>query len=188
MTLQLSKGKTLNLTKSASNILSAITLAASWDGDADIDIAALLKKDGQPVTGAMQGSLIAYPMNFADGGWTVDHCEYSGDARDGSADGYDEEIKMDLTAVDADEIILGVTSYSSGAPVTFGATENPTAFIVDQNGNELVKIELDSDAAFGTAFKLAKLSKNESGEWVLENINEQIGASANGLQDFIDAV
>ncbi len=186
----------LNLTKSAPKLLSKLSLHLNWEGATDLDAVAVLSQDGKFLEGDHTKSLVAYPMHNTDAqgnilsyNWEVDGFTYSGDARDGDQDSADdtlpdEEIGIVLSEVRGNEITLFLTSYSHAAPVTFGSSIAPTATLVDGDGNKMVDITLDTDAAFGTAFKLVRIFQKD-GAWLIENVNELVGSSANGLEDVL---
>lgn len=189
MALNLSKSApAINLSKSAPALLKGLTLGLQWDGDADLDVTAIQYKGGIRL-----GNIVGYPMLERDsmgvytGGYnyTVQGFDYSGDALDGSADGYDETININLSEVEGEEIILYLTSYSESEPMTFGESINPEAILTDNTGKELASIKLDQDAAFGTAFQMLRVFK-EGSDWKIENNNQMVGSSNNGLQDVMN--
>lgn len=186
-TLVLSKNSTLNLTKSLAT-LTTYRFGLSWDESADLDaVALLLGADGKlahPIQDSMSyygnctGNKFKNPENPVAG------LVHSGDARDGSAAGDDETITIDTTKVNADRILICVTSYSDNAPVTFGAAAAPVAKLYDDKGNVLVEIKLNENAAFSTAIEFVELTR-ANGEWTVKNITDPVGNDKNGLNDLI---
>lgn len=181
----------LNLTKSAPALLKKLTFGLEWASTDDLDAAALILKDGKLLGGTLQTALVGYPMSLGDDKsqhWTIKGCEYGGDAQDGTIDndGFDEEISFTLADIEGDEIILFLTSYVDAGkdPLSFGSTIEPKATLCDGEGKQLADVSLDADAAFGTAFKMVRIFL-DGGDWKVENVNECIGSSANGLEDVI---
>ncbi len=172
MALNLSKNKpAINLTKSQPKV-SEYVIGLAWDAEGDLDASVVVMKGGKRV------DLVYYGNKSAAG------IVHNGDARDGFADGDDETININLDSVDGDEVIVVLTSYNSG---TFGATDNPVARLYNKGSTSaLVEANLDSECAFGTALELVKFVK-EGQDWTFKNTSVTLGASANGLQDVVDA-
>lgn len=174
MALNLTKNKTINLTKSAPTI-KEFTVGLAWDAEADLDASAVvLDSEGNR-------SGLVYYADLQGVGIT-----HSGDARDGEAEGDDESITINLDKLpeNAQRIIVTITSYSENDPVTFGAAQNPVATL-KANGNTLVEAKLDETAAFGTAVEFVELYK-EGSDWQYKNISETVGFSSNGLEDIVN--
>lgn len=172
MALNLSKSKTINLSKSAPNITEYV-IGLSWDANTDLDASAVILDSSGKRTG-----LVYYAELSAKG------VKHSGDARDGEASGDDETITINLNDVDGDRVVVTITSYSEGSPVMFGSAQNPVAKLY-ANGNVLVEANLDSSAAFGTSVEFVEFFK-ESGDWQYKNVSETLGTSPNGLQDVVN--
>lgn len=174
MALNLTKNKTINLTKSAPAITEFV-VGLAWDASADLDASAVVLDD----TGSRIG--LVYYGELSDKG-----IKHSGDARDGEAEADDETITLNLKDLpeDADKIIIAITSYSEKEPVMFGSAQNPVATL-KANGNTLVEAKLDETAAFGTAVEFVEFYK-EGGDWQYKNTSQTVGSSANGLEDIVN--
>ncbi|AUR86277.1 TerD domain protein [Vibrio phage 1.084.O._10N.261.49.F5] len=171
MALNLSKQKTINLTKSAPS-MKEFKIGLSWDADTDLDASMIvLGEDGSRKDIVFYGNLEGKGI------------KHSGDARDGEAAGDDESITVNLSEVEGSRLIVAITSYSEGSPVTFGAAQNPVAKLYG-NGNVLVEAKLDESAAFGTSVEFVEFYK-EGSEWQYKNVSETVGMSANGLEDIV---
>lgn len=174
MALNLTKNKTVNLTKSAPSIKEFV-IGLAWDADADLDASALVLDDQGKRIG------IVYYDDLQSKG-----IKHSGDARDGEAEGDDESITINLEELpsEAARVLVTITSYSDGEPVTFGAAQNPVATL-KANGNTLVEAKLDEDAAFGTSVEFVELYKDGT-EWQYKNVSETLGMASNGLADVVN--
>jgi len=171
MALNLTKQKTINLSKSAP-AMKEFKIGLSWDADTDLDASmVVIGEDGTRKDIVFYGNL--------EGKGIV----HSGDVRDGEAEGDDESITINLEKVEGVRLVVAITSYSEDSPVTFGAAANPVAKLYG-NGNVLVEAKLDESAAFGTAVEFVEFYK-DSGEWQYKNISETVGFSANGLEDIV---
>lgn len=174
MALNLTKNKTINLTKSAPTMKEFI-IGLAWDAEADLDASALvLDENGKLI------SIVYYSDLQSEG------VKHSGDARDGEAEGDDESITINLEQLpsNASKVLVTITSYSDSEPVTFGAAQNPVATL-KANGKTLVEAKLDEEAAFGTSVEFVELYK-EGVEWQYKNVSETLGMSANGLEDVVN--
>ena len=171
MALNLTKAQpALNLTKSLPN-KTKYTVGLAWDQEGDLDTSAVLLKNG------LRSDLVYYQNLTAKG------IVHNGDALDGFADGDDETMDIDLSEVDADEVVVVITSYNSGS---FGANSNPVARLYEKGSTKaLVEADLASEAAFGTAVSLVRFFK-EGDDWKFENISDTLGSSSNGLEDVIN--
>ncbi|UIW10492.1 stress response protein [Aeromonas phage BUCT695] len=187
MAVILKKAGSINLTKAAAG-LTKVRLGLSWDESADLDAVAMVVDQAGKLFPPAENN-IAYYGNctgnkFKNPENPVVGITHSGDARDGSADGDDETITIDLTKVQQDRVIIAVTSYSEADPVPFAASVNPVAKLYDDKGNVLVEVKLDQDAAFSTAVEFVEL-KRENGEWIFTNITNPVGNKSNGLEDLM---
>ena len=174
MALNLSKNKTINLTKSAPSIKEFV-VGLAWDAEADLDASAVVLDENNNRIG------LVYYADLNGSGIT-----HSGDARDGEAEGDDETITINLDQLPAkaQKVLITITSYSDNDPVTFGAAQNPVAAL-KANGNTLVEAKLDETAAFGTAVEFVELYK-DGGDWQYKNVSETVGSSKNGLEDVVN--
>lgn len=110
---------------------------------------------------------------------------HSGDNLTGAGDGDDEKVLVDLSKVSeaVTEICFVVTIHHADTRrQNFGQIRNSYIRIVDQNGTELVKYELDEDFSIETAVEFGRLYKR-NGEWKFEAVG--MGMKG-GLQDFLN--
>ncbi|MBB2150571.1 TerD family protein [Pedobacter gandavensis] len=111
--------------------------------------------------------------------------EHTGDNLTGEGDGDDESIKVDLSKVDSrvSELCIVVTIHeAANRRQNFGQVRNSFVRIVDQNGVELMKYELEEDFSIETAVEFGRIYRR-NGEWKFE----AVGAGMNGgLQDYLN--
>jgi tellurium resistance protein TerZ len=167
MTVSLTKGQTVNLTKSGGGALSRVRMGLGWDAikkrgmfggskqvSVDLDASALL------FTAAGQVVDIVYfgQLQSKDGSIT-----HTGDNRTGAGEGDDESILVELPQVPADvaHIVFVVNSYSGQ---NFSQIENAFARAVDSadGDRELVRYEL-SGSGNHSAVVMARLSRSGAG-------------------------
>ncbi|MNR13073.1 General stress protein 16U [compost metagenome] len=119
-------------------------------------------------------------MNSPDGA-----VEHAGDNLTGEGDGDDESIKVDLTKVDAkvSELCIVVTIHeASTRKQNFGQVRNSFVRIIDNNGVEIMKYELEEDFSIETAVEFGRIYRR-NGEWKFE----AVGVGMNGgLQDYLN--
>lgn len=111
---------------------------------------------------------------------------HTGDNLTGDGDGDDEQIKIDLTKINAavKEICVVVTIHDSEArKQNFGQVRNSFIRIVDDsNTTEMVKYELEEDFSIETAVEFGRIY-NKDGQWKFEAIG--VGMKG-GLQDYLN--
>ena len=111
---------------------------------------------------------------------------HTGDNLTGDGDGDDEQIKIDLTKIDAavKEICIVVTIHEAEARrQNFGQVRNSFIRIVDDSNNtELVKYELEEDFSIETAVEFGRIY-NKDGQWKFEAIGM---GQKGGLEDFLN--
>ncbi|RNA63295.1 TerD family protein [Chryseobacterium nematophagum] len=110
---------------------------------------------------------------------------HSGDNLTGDGDGDDEQIKIDLTKIDAavKEIIVVVTIHEAeGRKQNFGQVRNSFIRIFNTDTNEeLIKYELDEDFSIETAVEFGRIY-NRNGEWKFEAVGS---GQREGLEKFV---
>lgn len=167
MAINLQKGQTINLEKSQYD-LSMVTIGLGWDvrkrstgllasllgaeePDYDLDaVAFLLNGDGKvPVLGErlIGGDVVFYnnPRHRSGNIWLT------GDNRDGSGDGDDEQIIVHLNALPQTyQKILFVVQIYEGLKKNqhFGMIENAFIRAVDARGREMARFNISGDAAY----------------------------------------
>lgn len=185
MTLDLSKGATLDLTKRKPG-LTKITLAAGWDpatdGSAfDIDISAFMLNENGKIT-SVPDDVIFFNHKEAPG------IKYNNDDQTGgSSDGDDETIDIDLAAIPEKykSIAFTINIFECTArKQTFGMVNNSYARILDRENNneEICRSVLKGDYSTSTGVVLAKLVR-DGGNWKYENVSE--GKVVGDLNDLL---
>ena len=112
--------------------------------------------------------------------------EHTGDNLSGDGDGDDEQIKVDLSKINAQaaEICIVVTIHDAESRrQNFGQVRNSFVRIFDAaSNNEILKYELGEDFSIETAVEFGRLYKR-NGEWKFEAVG--MGMKG-GLQDFLN--
>lgn len=112
--------------------------------------------------------------------------EHTGDNLTGDGDGDDEQIKIDLTKINAQvgEICIVVTIHDAeNRRQNFGQVRNSFIRIVDAASNQvLLKYELEEDFSIETAVEFGRIYKKD-GNWKFEAVG--VGMKG-GLQDYIN--
>lgn len=173
-TVNLSKGGTINLSKTAPNGLTKITLGVGWDvakkggflgfggGSDNVDL------DASAILFGSSGQVVdkVYFRHLATADRSVVH---TGDNLTGDGDGDDEQIKIDLQKLPStvEHVVFTVSSFR-GQPFT--QIENAFCRVVDDSsGKELVKTNLSGQGSH-TSIILAKLSRNQAGEFSFKSL------------------
>lgn len=111
--------------------------------------------------------------------------EHTGDNLTGQGDGDDEQIKVDLSKIDANasEICIVVTIHDAeNRKQNFGQVRNSFVRVFDPNTNlDLLNYELEEDFSIETAVEFGRIYKKNN-EWKFEAVG--IGMKG-GLQDFL---
>jgi tellurium resistance protein TerD len=112
--------------------------------------------------------------------------EHTGDNLTGDGDGDDEQIKVDLSKIDAkaSEICIVVTIHDAEVrKQNFGQVRNSYIRIFDSNSNaELLKYELEEDFSIETAIEFGRIYKRGT-DWKFEAVG--MGMKG-GLEDFLN--
>ena len=111
--------------------------------------------------------------------------EHTGDNLTGDGDGDDEQIKVDLSKIDANasEICIVVTIHEAeDRKQNFGQVRNSYIRIFDSNSNtELLKYELEEDFSIETAIEFGRIYKRGA-DWKFEAVGTGMKG---GLEDFL---
>lgn len=111
---------------------------------------------------------------------------HTGDNLTGDGDGDDEQVRIDLTKINASvkEICIVVTIHDAeNRKQNFGQVRNSFIRIVDDSNNsEMVKYELEEDFSIETAVEFGRIY-NKDGQWKFEAIG--VGMKG-GLQDYLN--
>lgn len=167
MAISLSKGNRISLAKAAPGI-NKIVLGLGWDsrltdGAAfDLDASVLMLDEANKAIG--EGGFVFYGNKTSACGSVV----HSGDNLTGDAEGDDESVTIDLTAVPANvqKIIFPVTIHEADARnQNFGLVENSYIRMVnDETKEEVLRYDLTEDYSAETALIFAELYRKD-GSW-----------------------
>jgi tellurium resistance protein TerD len=183
MVVTLAKGGNVSLTKQAPS-LTAVTVGLGWDvrqttGAAyDLDASALACGENNRVLSDAHFVFYGNPRS-PDGS-----IQCGPDNQDGSGDGDDEFIEVDLTAMPLDvaSIIFPVSIYDADVRgQTFGQVKNAYIRVVDSStGNELARYDLSEDASTETAMVFGELYRRES-EWKFRAVGQGYASGLAGI-------
>lgn len=171
ISLNLTKGQTLNLTKTAPS-LRKVKLGLGWDiavtgTNFDLDASAFVLRNGKLVN----NSDVVFYNNPSGQGIT-----YGGDNRTGAGEGDDETISVDLSALpsDVDKIVFVATIYNAQQnQQTFGMVKNSYIRLVDEvSNNEIARYELKEDFSTETAVIFGQLEKDSAQSWHFHTLGE----------------
>jgi tellurium resistance protein TerD len=168
MAVSLVKGQNVSLTKQAGSAgLKNITVGLGWDTRAtdgaafDLDASAFLLNDAGKVIDPSTGMVF---FNLMKSGGV----ELTGDNKTGAGDGDDEQIKIDLSAVDPQvkTIAIAITIYDAAARnQNFGMVSKSFCRVVnDADGTELARLDLQEDASTERAMIMGEIYRNGD-EW-----------------------
>lgn len=188
MTVNMSKGQQISLTKTDGGTLTAVRMGLGWQAaprrgffgsrtrEIDLDASAVLFADNEPTD-------VVFFQHLVSNDGSVRH---TGDNRVGGAGqgGDDESILVDLerVPVHVNQIVFTVNSFTGQ---TFSEVQNAFCRLVDEtNGQELARYTLTGGGAH-TAQVMAKVQRSGSG-WSMT----AIGTAANGrtFQDLLPAI
>jgi tellurium resistance protein TerZ len=187
MTVTLSKGERVSLTKEDGGTLTQVRMGLGWDA---------MKKRGLFGSRSQTIDLDASALLFDVGGRLVDQVwfkqltstdgsiRHTGDNRTGDGDGDDESVRVDLTRIpgQVSAIVFTVNSFTGQ---DFSQIENAYCRLVDEtNEGEIARYSL-SGSGQHTAQIMAKLTRDRGG-WSMT----AIGAAALGktFRDLLPAV
>ncbi len=187
MTVTLSKGERVSLTKADGGTLTQVRMGLGWDA---------MKKRGLFGSRSQTIDLDASALLFDVGGRLVDQVwfkqltstdgavRHTGDNLTGDGDGDDESIRVDLTKVPG-QVTAIVFTVNSFTGQDFSQIENAYCRLVDESDEgEIARYDL-SGSGRHTAQIMAKLTRDRSG-WSMT----AIGAAALGktFRDLLPAV
>jgi tellurium resistance protein TerD len=110
---------------------------------------------------------------------------HTGDNLTGEGDGDDEAINVDLSIVNpqVSELCIVVTIHeANNRRQNFGQVKNSFVRIVDTDGVEIMKYELEEDFSIETAVEFGRIYRR-NGEWKFEAVG--VGMRG-GLQDYVN--
>ena len=183
MVVTLAKGGNVSLTKEAPN-LTAVTVGLGWDvrvttgADFDLDASALACGENKRVLSDDHFVFYNNPRS-PDGS-----IECGPDNQDGSGDGDDEYIEVNLAAVPPDITNIAFPVSIHDADVrgqTFGQVSNAYIRVVDAiTGSELARYDLSEDASTETAMVFGELYRRGS-EWKFRAIGQGYASGLAGI-------
>jgi tellurium resistance protein TerD len=184
MTVSLTKGGNVSLTKEAGGTLTSVLIGLGWDArsttgaDFDLDASALMCGAGGKV---LSDEHFVFFNNLKSPEGSVEH---TGDNLTGEGDGDDEALIVQLTAVPAEctKIVFPVTIYDAeGRSQNFGQVGNAFIRIVNQTGgNELARYDLTEDASTETAMIFGELYRNAA-EWKFRAVGQGYESGLRGI-------
>ncbi|QMV41453.1 TerD family protein [Cohnella cholangitidis] len=184
MTISLSKGQRIDLTKTNPGLKRAI-IGLGWDtnkytgGEAfDLDASAfLLHQNGK--AGGIEDFVFYNNLSVYTG--AVVH---SGDNRDGQGDGDDEQIKLDFTKIPEAIHRIGITVTIHNAEQrnqNFGQVSNAFVRLVDeQTGSEILRYDLGEDFSVETAVVVCELYRH-GGDWKFQAVGSGFAGGLSAL-------
>jgi tellurium resistance protein TerD len=184
MSVSLSKGGNVSLTKEAGGHLAAVTVGLGWDvrtttgTDFDLDASALMCDTGAKV---LSDGHFVFFNNLKSPDGSVEH---TGDNLTGQGEGDDEQVKVNLQGVPAecDKIVFAVTIYDAeGRSQSFGQVKNAFIRVVnDAGGAELARYDLSEDASTETAMIFGELYRNAA-EWKFRAVGQGYATGLRGI-------
>ncbi|MCX2492232.1 TerD family protein [Pedobacter sp. PF22-3] len=177
----------INLQKGQRENLKApkFTIGLGWDtnnfGGNDFDLDASVFMLGENKKLISDDHFIFYNNLTSPDGALV----HTGDNLTGEGDGDDEAINVDLSIVDplVSELCIVVTIHEAEVRrQNFGQVRNSFVRIVDKDGIEVLKYELEEDFSIETAVEFGRIYRR-NGEWRFEAVG--VGMKG-GLQDYIN--
>lgn len=167
MSIALSKGSTISLSKAAPG-LTSVAAGLGWDPrittgyEFDLDASLLgLGTNGR----AYSDQWFVFYGNLTSPGGAVQH---TGDERSGAAEGDDETINVTLTALppEIDRLVFIASIHDADVRgQNFGQVQNAYIRMVDQqSGTELARYDLTEDYSTETALIFGELARSGS-EW-----------------------
>jgi len=181
MAINLQKGQRENLDAPKFTIgLGWDTNSSSTGTDFDLDASLFLLGDNKKL---VSDENFVFYNNLISPDGAVEH---TGDNLTGDGDGDDEQIKVDLSKIDAkvNEVCIVVTIHEAEARrQNFGQVRNSFIRIFDAVTNqEILKYELEEDFSIETAVEFGRIYKRE-GKWKFEAVG--VGMKG-GLQDYLN--
>ncbi|GCD21777.1 TerD family protein [Cellulomonas algicola] len=188
MSVNLTKGQTVSLTKSDGGTLTQVRMGLGWDAikvkglfgrakekSVDLDASALLFD----ANGALVDQVWFSQLASKDGA-----VQHTGDNRTGAGDGDDESIRVALTGVNpaVTTLVFVVNSYTGE---TFAQIENAFCRLIDETtGQEVARYDLSGSGSH-TAQIMAKVTRDGAG-WSMTALG--VRTSGRTIKDMLPAV
>lgn len=179
----------INLQKGQRENINApkFTIGLGWDTnssttgvDFDLDASVFILGDNKKI---LSDAHFIFYNNLKSPDESVIH---TGDNLTGDGDGDDEQVKIDLSKIDASvkEICIVVTIHDAeNRKQNFGQVRNSFIRIVDDSNNvELVNYELEEDFSIETAVEFGRIY-NKDGQWKFEATG---AGMKGGLEDYLN--
>ena len=187
MSVNLSKGGNVSLTKEAPGLTAAL-VGLGWDArtttgdDFDLDASALMVDANSRI---ISDAHFIFFNNLRSPDGSVEH---TGDNLTGEGEGDDEAIKVNLAAVPAevDKIVFAVSIYDAeNRRQSFGQVRNAFIRVVNQaDNNEITRYDLSEDASTETAMIFGEVYRN-AGEWKFRAVGQGYSTGLTGIaRDF----
>ena len=168
MTINLSKGQKIDLTKSNPSLKKAV-IGLGWDtnkysggGDFDLDASAFLVGSNGKTNNDLD---FIFYNNLEHSTGSVIH---TGDNRTGEGDGDDEQLIVEFSKIpsDIEKIAITVTIHDAIARAqNFGQVSNAFVRVVNEETNEeVLRYDLSEDFSVETALVFCELYRH-NGEW-----------------------
>ncbi|WP_419700766.1 TerD family protein [Mucilaginibacter sp. NFX135] len=178
----------INLQKGQRESINApqFTIGLGWDTNSsstgsafDLDASVFILGDNKKI---IADEYFVFYNNLKSPDGAVEH---TGDNLTGAGDGDDEQIKVDLSKIDAkiSEICIVVTIHEAEArKQNFGQVRNSFIRIFDPGtGADILKYELEEDFSIETAVEFGRIYKKDN-NWKFEAVG--VGMKG-GLQDYL---
>ena len=178
----------INLQKGQREAINApkFTIGLGWDTNSsttgagfDLDASVFILGENKKI---LSDSHFVFYNNLKTPDGAVEH---TGDNLTGDGDGDDEQIKVDLSKIDANatEICIVVTIHEADIrKQNFGQVRNSFVRVFDSSTNaDILKYELEEDFSVETAVEFGRIYKRNN-EWKFEAVG--MGMKG-GLQDFL---
>lgn len=183
MAVSLQKGGNVSLSKEAPG-LTAVTVGLGWDERAtdgaefDLDASVFVCAEDGKVRG--DNDFIFYNNKTSSDG----AIEHMGDNRSGAGEGDDEQVKVDLTKLDAGikKLVFAVTIHEAEArKQNFGQVSNAFIRVVNQAGEvEIVRYDLSEDYSTETAMIFGELYRHGD-EWKFKAVGQGFAGGLGAL-------
>ena len=178
MAIQLKKSEGIKLSKG----LEHIRFVVAWGSNEDVDISAMILKDGQAI---LDEDYVFYHNRDSITG-AVKHL---GDVRDGSRqDGDDETIKADLNKfeLDRNQLLFVASIYDAATKgVDFGKIGKVVCKLINDDTNEvLATYQVDKDLDMEVCGVLCAVKKQDNGEWKFEAVGQPYNSIESLLSNY----
>ena len=187
MSISLSKGGNVSLTKEAPGLTAALA-GLGWDArtttgeDVDLDASALMVDANSRI---ISDAHFIFFNNLRSPDGSVEH---TGDNLTGEGEGDDEVIKVNLQGVpqEVDKIVVTVSIYDAeNRRQSFGQVRNAFIRVVNQADNaEITRYDLSEDASTETAMIFGEVYRNGA-EWKFRAVGQGYSTGLSGIaRDF----